>query len=276
LIKRIYTGKMCHSTDSDHLSLNTGTPLTYQHHEGGIIKYPLRTHARGTRSIYYDFIPYQCDIEFTREDFTPVDIHIEPWGLIIVGKLYTSNILETPREIPDTLQKAFHLLPTSLKNICGEVHFSCDNGQELINRLSANNNKLFGASDASFHDRTASHAWIISTGNIDDICDDDLCIHGHSPVDGHAEDMSSSRGELTGITSLSIMTRLFLNFHSSNATLEAICDNKGVINKCGSLSLNRLRTHREKHIDLYLTQKDISRTIPTKLLWVKGNSEKKP
>jgi hypothetical protein len=55
-------------------------PHLYQHHEGGLMRYPLRTRTRGTRSIYYDYIPYQCDIEFTRDDFTPVDIHIEPWG----------------------------------------------------------------------------------------------------------------------------------------------------------------------------------------------------
>ncbi len=219
------------------------TPHLYQHHEGGLVRYPLRTRTRGTRLIYYEYIPYQCDIEFTRDDFTPVDIHIEPWGLIVVGKLYTSNVLEMPRDPPNTLQEAFHLLPTSLKNICGEVHLPSDNGKELINHITANKYKLFGASDASFRDRKASHAWIISTDSIDDIGDDDLCIHGHGPVDGLAQYISSGRGELTGITALSIMTQLFLNYHSSNATLEAICDNKRVINKCGSLSFARLRTH---------------------------------
>jgi hypothetical protein len=175
--------------------------------------------------------------------FETADIHIEPWGLIVVGKLYTSNVLEMPRDPPNTLQEAFHLLPTSLKNICGEVHLPSDNGKELINHITANKYKLFGASDASFRDRKASHEWIISTDSIDDIGDDDLCIHSHGPVDGLAQYISSGRGELTGITALSIMTQLFLNYHSSNATLEAICDNKRVINKCGSLSFARLRTH---------------------------------
>jgi hypothetical protein len=39
----------------------------------------------------------------------------------------------------------------------------------LINCIKRKNNVLFGASDVSFENGKAAHAWILSSGHIDDI-----------------------------------------------------------------------------------------------------------
>lgn len=46
--------------------------------------------------------------------------------------------------------------------------------------------------------------------------------------------LSSSYAELKGLTALSIIARLFLDFHLSLAKVNAICDNQGVIQTCNS------------------------------------------
>jgi hypothetical protein len=45
---------------------------------------------------------------------------------------------------------------------------------------------------------------------------------------------------------MSIMAQLFLNFHSSNATIDAVSDNQGVINRCASAAFHQLKKHQEK------------------------------
>ena len=51
---------------------------------------------------------------------------------------------------------------------------------------------------------------------------------------------------VTVVTAMSIMAQLFLNFHSSNATIDAVSDNQGVINRCASAAFHQLKKHQEK------------------------------
>ncbi len=90
---------------------------------------------------------------------------------------------------------------------------------------------------------------------MDDVADDELHISGHRPVDGYAMEMSSGRGEIHGVTAMSIMSQHLLHFHSSSAQLEAVCGNQGVINRCASVNFCHLKNHREKNTDLFMMLK---------------------
>lgn len=59
-------------------------------------------------------------------------------------------------------------------------------------------------SDASFNDGRAAHAWILSSGDVDDIENQIMNISGHGSVNGYSPYLSSSRGELTGITIVTV------------------------------------------------------------------------
>jgi len=131
----------------------------------------------------------------------------------------------------------------------------------------ATNSTLFDASDASFKEGRASHAWILPSGDVKDIADEDLHIYGHGSVNSYAMDMSSGRGELAGITAMSIMAQLFLNFLTSRAAVEAVCD------KSMCISIFQPTT---KNMDLYITQQKILDSTQIKLTWVKGHFDKIP
>jgi hypothetical protein len=137
-------------------------------------------------------------------------------------------------------------------------------------------NTIFGTSVASFKKGRASHAWVISSGALDDIADDELHISEHGPVDGYTLDMSSGRGEIHGITAMSKISQLLLHFHSSSAKVEAVCDNQGAINRCASVSFRHLKTHPEKNADLFLTQQKTQESIPITLSWIKSHLDKQP
>jgi len=68
----------------------------------------------------------------------------------------------------------------------------------LLSKIKNNSLGIFGASDASLKDDQASHAWIFSSGDIDDISDPLLHIRGSGPVHGYPPYLSSTRGELQG------------------------------------------------------------------------------
>jgi len=208
--------------------------------------------------------------------FFPVDTHFSRDGIIVVGRFYSSNNDgPVPVPPPHSLREAFHLLPESMRQIWGTVYIPDDDGKELKERI-LNKNKLFGASDAAFKKGKASHAWILSSGDVDNISPPDLHIAGSGPVDGHSYEMPSTRGEIHEVTAMSIMAQLFLNFHSISTPVEAICDNKGVINMCSFASFNHLKNHRERNTDLFFTQRSVHRKTPIQLLWIKEHSNRHP
>jgi len=143
--------------------------------------------------------------------------HTLPYpGVTIVGTFPSTHIMEPSPPPPlTTLPDAFSCLPDSLQHICGDITLPSDNGEAIIDAISSRDNVLFGASDASLKDGRVTHAWILSSGNIDDIADENLHLSGRGPVDGYYHNMSSGWVELHDTTTISIMPRLFLTFHSS-------------------------------------------------------------
>lgn len=135
--------------------------------------------------------------------------------------------------------------------VCG---FPSDNGSKLMSSRTADTSPIFGASVASLKFGRVTHAWIISTGNPSHITDPSMAIIGTGPVDGLPNFMFSSRGELQGLTVVTIMWSLLNSYHSTALPLRTTCDNKGVLKKCESMSFNSLRSHRTPNIDLYITQ----------------------
>jgi hypothetical protein len=111
-------------------------------------------------------------------------------------------------------------------------------------------------------DRCASHAWIVSSGEVDSITDPTLTIFGLGPVDRYSLYLSSTRAELTGITAISIIVRLFVEFHSYKPKIQITCDNKGVISKIPHISLCKFHAHREANYDLFITQRDQTKVYP--------------
>jgi len=109
----------------------------------------------------------------------------------------TSYSISTMTDHTDNfLESRFNQLPSSLREICGSVIFPNDQGSALADACCQNRNILFGASDASYKHDQATHAWVISSGNVSDLASSNLSILGSGYVDGYAPHMSSARGEL--------------------------------------------------------------------------------
>jgi hypothetical protein len=171
------------------------------------------------------------------------------------------------------LKQAFDSLPPALQSICGTPNFPNDNGATLINRIS-DTGTLYCISDASMKDRCASHAWIVSSGEVDSITDPTLTIFESGPVDRYSPYLSSTRAELTGITPISIIVRLFVEFHSYKPKIQITCDNKGIISKIPQISLCKFHAHHEANYDLFITQRDQTKGLPITFSWVKGHTNK--
>lgn len=91
-------------------------------------------------------------------------------------------------------------------------------------------------------------AWILSSRKVEDILSPEMNISGQGIVDGIPTIMSSTRAELTGLTALSIIFRLLIDFHTSNANLTMACDNQGALTKIQTFSTWKLRHHHEPNL----------------------------
>jgi hypothetical protein len=76
----------------------------------------------------------------------------------------------------------------------------------MISKCRQNNNRIFGASDASFRLDKATPAWVISSGDVSDLEIPNMTITGSGAVDGYPVHISSGRGELH--MALSIISQL--------------------------------------------------------------------
>jgi len=220
------------------------TPHLYHLDDVNLTQYYIQVNSRGKLRIFYANIPYQSDLQFTPEEFFPVDLQYCKKGLIMIAPFVSKPIPNSPPDHPTTLQEAYQSLPLAL--ICGSITFPADNGEKLLGTISSSNNTLYSASDASVKDGRAPRAWIISSGNINDISNCNMHITGSRPVDGLPPFISSSRAELTGITAIAIITRIFLEFHSYTACIHTYCDNQGVTKKC--------QLHRSKNFGVIVTR----------------------
>jgi hypothetical protein len=113
-------------------------------------------------------------------------------------------------ESDPSLNGALSTLHPALHQTVGNAYFPTDNGLALLAKLKQKPKGLFCASDASLKDQRGSHAWVISSGDVDDLSDPLLHIHGSGPVHGLSTYLSSSRGESQGITAIGIIVRLFM------------------------------------------------------------------
>jgi len=91
-------------------------------------------------------------------------------------------------------------------------------------------------------------------------------------VDGYTLYISSSHVELTGITALTFIAKLFLEFAKFNLS----CYNKGILTKLLNISTARFHSHCKANFDLYLTQHHQARHIEITDNWVRGHADKEP
>jgi len=229
---------------------------------------------RGRRTPSYLNIPYFLDIQYNDPDLIPIDAHYSKEGLTFCGYASTPSLNTQSPIHPSTLENRFLCLSSPIRNICGTVRFPTDNGVQLINECKINGNKLFGASDASFRDGRATHAWILSTGKVSDLTSDTLSISGSGFVDGYAPHMSSARGELHGVTALSIITDLLCQHYHFPGHLTVISDNQGVVRKCNSDIGHSLRKQRDPNFDLLLTHHHFKQKTKMTSEWVRSHADK--
>jgi hypothetical protein len=143
----------------------------------------------------------------------------------------------------NTMEEPYQNLHPALKSIFGNITCPPDDGTTLKRSIEESNNRLFVASDASHKEGRSTNAWIFSTGKISDISNPWLNIHDSGPVHGSSQHLSSTRGELQGITSITIILRLLSTTCKAPCTVSAICDNTEVIHKCSYGSFISLHSH---------------------------------
>jgi len=182
----------------------------------------------------------------------PVDIHYTKHGIQIVGRHPIRNNPLAPQS-PSSIWQAILSVPLPLQQFLGNIHIPPDDGDHFMHLMQSQQWPLVAACDTSFKDRWATHSWVLSLGNITNLEDNNMNFHGSGPVDGHLAHLSSSRGKLAGLTAILIITQLLLNFYRTSTNVRILCDNKAMVHKCISLETNRLRRHREKNMDLFLT-----------------------
>jgi len=226
-----------------------------------------------TKAIYLN-VPYLCNLSFNSNDFSTVDVHHHTKGWSVVGNWYIIGP-DPSQKLPQSLSEAFLTLPIALQQTCGTIRFPSNDVLSILQKIQQSKNNLYGASDASLKDGKAFHAWIISSGEIDDIEDPLHYISGSGPIHGIPHFLSSARGELQGITAVAIIANLLSEYHNKKLTISSTCDKTGVINRCSKGSFSSLRRHRTANIDLYLTQRNFHSRTPMQLSWVKGHSNKK-
>jgi hypothetical protein len=93
-------------------------------------------------------------------------------------------------------------------------------------------------------------------------------------VDGFLPGLLSTRAELTGLTAISIIYCLLMEYHGSSARLTMVCDNQGAISKAQSFSTKKLRCHREGNIDLYMSHRQAMQKYHVSYQWVHSHSDK--
>jgi len=95
-------------------------------------------------------------------------------------------------------------------------------------------------------------------------------ISGSGPIDGSPQYLSLARAELTGLTALAIIIKLFREFYNSRANFTILCDNQGMLKKCELIPFHHLRFHHEKNVDLLLSHHHFSSNVLVTYSLVRG------
>ncbi len=93
-------------------------------------------------------------------------------------------------------------------------------------------------------------------------------------VDGHAQDLSSARGELQGQTALAVVANLLLTGNNAlEQKVKLIGDNKGIQTKTARCQHTKLGHHREKNVDLFLEYEHATKPLQRQVDWVKSHQD---
>jgi len=169
-----------------------------------------------------------------------VDVYSHKKGISIVGS-FPSKRLSASNPLPPSLEPLYkHSIHPSLKDICGHTVIPPDNGHTLIQSIKQSNKQIFASSDASLKNGRSTHAWVISTGQTSNFSDPYMHIKGAGAVHGHKKYLSSCRGELQGLTAITIIAKLISDYISSSCKVKAICDNLGAVQRCSKLQFKSL------------------------------------
>lgn len=187
-----------------------------------------------------------------------------PYFCDIIGDWLLSHPSQ-PASLAMALEDYFQSNHPTIQQICGSISYPPDNGTAWMQSIQNKSSILFRASDAWLKEGRKSHAWIISSGHVDDIMDPLLHIYGFRPVHGLPQYLSSSRGELQGITAVSVTVKLLMDFHSTSCKVKVVCNNTGMISKCSRPSNISLKCQRTANLDLFLTQSKVSKDVDLKL-----------
>jgi hypothetical protein len=179
-----------------------------------MVEYHLASRTRRHTNIHYTNVPYFSNISHDDPNLIPYGIYYTKEGIATCGPAHRPTSTTQPDTSMLSLPSYFSTLPSALRQICGTINIPNDDGMQLISKCRCKGNRMLGASDASFCQGNATHAWVISSGEVSDLETPNLHISGYVAVDGYSHHMSSGRGELHGITALSIMTDVLHNYHN--------------------------------------------------------------
>lgn len=142
-----------------------------------ILEFCLTQHRQHPRATYNN-VPYISNISPDDPNLIPIDVYYTKHGLSTCGYAkIPPPAMTTDTDGGHTLQTFFSTLPTAIQRICGTINFPTDNGVQLMSKCRCNNNKMFGASDASFRTGNATHAWVISSGQVSDLETPNMTYH---------------------------------------------------------------------------------------------------
>jgi hypothetical protein len=209
-------------------------------------------------------------------DLYDVEVAYTKSGILYVRRTHIDQHYIPPTQPSyKSLNDAYRNLSPAIQQMCGQITFPPDNGTQLLDYIRNTSLLLYGSSDASKKE-SASHAWVLSAGRIEDIDDPYMSIHGTGPVDGYALHLSSTRGEIQGHAALIAIVKLFLSFYNATSEIKFVCNNMSVIQIMPDKGLPHLRKHRDNDLDLKLQlQVDLSSLLVHRK-WVKSHQDSKP
>jgi hypothetical protein len=253
------------------------TDKLYSYSNDRIVQFEPKNTRRRTQ--YRTFHKNYIEVELTPDvlaSLAPVQVHQRSNDIQILcdSNINIHNIQMAHNTSNHDLTSLYSRLPMTLQCLCGSVQIPEGGGTKLIQYLLNNNKPLLGASDASLKDGNSSHAWILTTGELDHLSDPSMQLSGGGPVDGFKADQSSARGEIHGQTALALMAQTLLQAHGrQNMPTIFYGDNIGVQRKCRKMSPFKLRDHRQPNHDLYLEYHNAVQTLNNKAEWVKGHQD---
>jgi hypothetical protein len=230
----------------------------------------------GSRTTTFHNTPVETYItNETQEYLQPVDVTHSKHHIIILCTIKINDHGSPSITSIHSKYSFYRKLPKSLRRLCGKISLPPDGGQRLMEYVKDCDASLIGVSDASVIEGQGTHAWILTTGEMEHLSDPYMKLEGQGPVDGDTLAMSSARGELQGQTALAIMTGALLMEHDATDTpITFYTDNQGVQKSCHNPKTHRIGHHRKANMDLHMEHAVQVTDLNIKHEWVKGHQDK--